>query len=240
MPGAGERLVIAAAALGRREHRRPVARAARSAGGPRRCRCSTAAFAAAGVVGDDRVGVDEARRAVDEHERGAGLALAPEVSLIAAARHDQQPVDAARGERLGELALAGRLLVRGTGEREHAVAAGHVLDAAMDRREERVGDVLDDQADRRREPVVASQRARHQVAPVAEDLDRVLHAPRQVRADVVAAVDDARDRGEAHAGEVRDVLHRRPPGRTGHFGGLENAFTAARTLSRQLRGCPAA
>ena len=103
----------------------------------------------------------------------------------------------------------------------------------MDRREERVGDVLDDQADRRREPVGASQRARRQVAPVAEDLDRVLHAPRQVRPHVVAAVDDARDRGEAHAREARDVLHRRPAGWSGHVGALRT-LSRARTLPRNF------
>ena len=68
IPASGERLAVAAAALGGGEHRRAVAEEGDPAvagreqvldGGPR----------AAGVVGHDRVGVDEARRAVDEHER---------------------------------------------------------------------------------------------------------------------------------------------------------------------------
>ena len=66
---------------------------------------------AARVVGDDRVGVEEARRPVDEHQRHAGRALAQQVRAVVDRAGDDQPVDAARAERLGELALALGLLV---------------------------------------------------------------------------------------------------------------------------------
>ncbi len=106
-----QRLVVAAPALGRGEHRQAVA----EEGDPavavgdqvldRRAR-------AAGVVAQHGVARHEARRAVDEHERGARLAVAQQVALVARAGHDHQPVHAARGERLGQLALALGPLVR--------------------------------------------------------------------------------------------------------------------------------
>ena len=53
-------------------------------------------------------------------------------------------------------------------------SARDVLDPAMDAGEERVRHVLEDQADRRRHPVRAAQRAGGVVVPVAEQLDRAL------------------------------------------------------------------
>ena len=59
-------------------------------------------------------------------------------------------------------------------------------------------------------PVRAAQRARRQVVPVAEQLDGVAHAHDEVVAHPGAAVDHARDRAEAHAGDRRHLAHRRP------------------------------
>ena len=70
-------------------------------------------------------------------------------------------------------------------------------------------DVLEDQPDARRLAVGPPQRARGEVVAVAEQLDRVAHAHREVGPHAVAAVDHARDRAEAHAGDRRDLAHRR-------------------------------
>ena len=61
-------------------------RGRRSGGGPAAIRCSTADARAAGVVAHDGVAGHEARRAVDEHERGARLLVAQQVALVAARR----------------------------------------------------------------------------------------------------------------------------------------------------------
>ena len=132
--------------------------------------------AAAAVVAHDGVAAQELRGAIDEDQRDAGLVIAHEVALVGRAGHDHEPVDAARGERLGELALALLVLVGGADEGEYAVRARDVLDAAVHGGEERVGDVLDDQADARRLPVRPAKRAGGHVAPVAEDLHGVEHA----------------------------------------------------------------
>ena len=92
---------------------------------------------------------------------------------------------------------------------QHAARAGDVLDPAEHRREERVRDVLDDDADAGRRAVAAPQRARGQIAPVAEDLDGIAHARDQVRPDVDVPVHDARHRGETDPGQRGHVLHRR-------------------------------
>jgi hypothetical protein len=101
---------------------------------------------AAGVVGEHDVGVDEARRAVDEYDRDAGLAVAHEVAVVGAGGHDDEPVDAARQERLDEVALALGVLVGAAGERQHTALARDVLDAALERGVEGVRDVVEDEA----------------------------------------------------------------------------------------------
>ena len=105
---------------------------------------------AAGVVAQHAVGVDEGRRAIDEHERHAGVALGLQVGVVAARRHHDQPVDAAREERLRELALARAVLVGAADQRQHAAGTRDGLDAAEHRGVERVRDVLEDEPDARR------------------------------------------------------------------------------------------
>ena len=99
-------------------------------------------------------------------------------------------------------------LVGAARERQHAALARDVLDAALDGGEEGVGDVLDDDADARRQAVGAAQRARRDVVAVAERGDRLVDALCEVAADGGVGVDDPRDGAEAHAGKRRDLLHR--------------------------------
>ena len=207
---AGQRVAVAAQALGRRVQLGAIAQEGDAAMAVvDEVRDGDAG--AAGVVGEHDVGVDEARRAVDEDEGDPGRPVALQVAVVGRGGRDDEPVDAPRAERLGQLALALGPLVGAAGEGQHAALAGHVLDAAVHGGEERVGDVLEDQADARRQPIGPAQRAGGQVVAVAEQLDRLVDARRQVGADARPAVDDARDGGEAHAGQRRDLLHRRAP-----------------------------
>ena len=77
-----------------------------------------------------------------------------------------------------------------------ALARG-VLDRLRDRRVERVGDVLDDQAERAGAPV--AQRAREVVAGEAQRRDRASTRAAVAGAHAGLAVDDARDRLQADA-----------------------------------------
>ena len=113
---------------------------------------------AAAVVAEDAIGIDRRWRAVDEGEREAGSDVAQQVGVVACRGHDDQAVDAAREQRVGQFALAFGVLVGAAGEGHHAARARDLLDAAMDGREERVRDVLDDQADGARDAVGAAQR----------------------------------------------------------------------------------
>src|SRR5438105_3992719 len=102
------------------------------------------------VVGDHAVGVEMTGPAVDEDERGSGASLLIQIAVIVARGHDDDPVDAPLAEGADQLALAIRILVAAAGEHEHATLAGGVLDATMQRRRERVRDVLEDELDRLR------------------------------------------------------------------------------------------
>ena len=132
--------------------------------------------------------------------------------MVAARGRDQQPVDAAGDERGREVALALVVVVRAARERQEAALARAVLDAAVDQREERVRDVLDDDPDAGRDPPGAAQRARRLVALIAEQLDRVAHLRREILPHRGVPVDRPRDRRETHAGQRSDVLHRRSAG----------------------------
>ena len=83
-----------------------------------------------------------------------------------------------------------------------------LLDAARDRRVERVRDVLDHEPERSRDPSLP-ERSRHLVPSVSEARDRLLHAVRRRERHAGLAVHDARDRLQAHAGRHGDVGHRR-------------------------------
>jgi hypothetical protein len=83
-----------------------------------------------------------------------------------------------------------------------------VLDRAGDRRVERVGDVLDDQAERA--GAAMAQAAGEIVAGEAQPGDGRPHALGRVGPHAGLAVDHAGHRLEAHACGARDVAHRRP------------------------------
>ena len=166
---------------------------------------------AARVVAEHAVGVDERRRAVDEHEPDAGVMVGAEVGVVRPRGNDDQPVHAAGEERLGELALACRVLIRAADQRQDAARARHRLDATQQRRVERVRDVVEHDPDAGRRAIRPPQVRRRQVAPVAEQRHRLVHLVGQIRPHGALRVDDARHRGQAHAGQRRDFLHGRSP-----------------------------
>jgi hypothetical protein len=88
------------------------------------------------------------------------------------------------------------------------VVARDILDASMHRREERIRDVFDDQADTCRLTVRAPQHARRRVVAIAKEIDCVVDALGEFGADFAAVVDDARDRSQADLRNACDVLHR--------------------------------
>ena len=182
----------------------------------------------AGVVADHGIRVEKARRAVNEDERDAGGALALQVAVVALGRGDDDPVDAPPGQGLDQLALAVRARIGGAGERQHSTVACHLLDATVQRREEGVSHILEDQADRRRQAIRPSQRARGVVVAVAEQADRLLHARREVGSHR-SSVDDPRDGCEADAGDCR--------GPASSWGG---AHRAAPWFSTPMSGDPTA
>ena len=112
---------------------------------PAAIRCETA-LRAAGVVGEYGVGVEEARRAVEEHERDAAGAFA-QVAVVGAGGDDDEGVDAPGGERCREPAFSLGVFVGAAGQGDDVAGPGDVLDAAVNGGEERVADVLQDQAD---------------------------------------------------------------------------------------------
>ena len=179
-------------------------------------RCDDRALGALAILAEHAVGVDRQRRAVDEDEPDAGRDVTQQVAVVVAGRDDDQPVHAAVEHGLDQLALTLDVLVRAAREGDDAAVARDLLDAAVDRGEERVRDVLEDQAERGREAVGPAQRARRVVVPVAEHLDRALDLDRQLGRDRVA-VDDARDGAEADARDRRDVLHRGPTTAAGRW-----------------------
>ena len=129
--------------------------------------------------------------------------------MVGAGRDDDDAVDAARAQRADQFLLAAAVLVAAAGEDEDAALARAILDGAVQRRHERVGDVLEHEADRRRLAVEAAEARGVDVAAVVEPLDGGLDAGLHRRADARLPVDDARDGGEGDAGERRDVVHRR-------------------------------
>ena len=116
------------------------------------------ALGALAILAEHAVGVDPQRRAVDEHEPDPGRDVAQQVAVVLPDRDDDQPVHAAREHGLDQLALALGVLVGAARERHHAAVARDLLDAAVDRGEEGVRDVLEDQAERGREAVGPAQR----------------------------------------------------------------------------------
>ena len=91
--------------------------------------------------------------------------------MIGPRRHDDDAVDPAGTKCADELALAAGILVAAPGEDEHPARAA-ILDRAMEGRHERVGDVLENESDRRGLPVRPAKVRRMDVVAVVELLDR--------------------------------------------------------------------
>ena len=169
---------------------------------------------AADVVEQDGVGVDAARRAIEEDDRDAVVELGLQVAVVVAGGDDEQRVDRAPQQPQDQLALALGVLLARAGDEDVAAGVRGVLDRPRDGRVERVGDVLDHEPERVGAPV--AQRARDVVACEAELRDGRLDARRRRRPHAVLAVDDARDRLQADARAARDVAHRGPAPRSPH------------------------
>ena len=182
MPALGERGSVAGEAFGGGVDAGTVAEE-RDAAVAVRDQVRDGALGAAAVVAEDAVGIDRHGRTVDEGEREAGGDVAQEVGVVGCSRHDDQAVDSAREQRVDQLAFALGVLVGAAGEGHHAARARDLLDAAMDGGEERVGDVLEDQADGARHAVGAAQRPGRVVVAVAEHRDRSLHLDGQIGRD---------------------------------------------------------
>ena len=127
----------------------------------------------AGRVGRDHgVDVEPARHAGDaDHRRPRGH-LGREVRLVVTRRHEDQAVDAARGERGDQRPLPSGVAVDARSEHHQPAGRRGVLHRAQDGRGERVGDVVEQQADRRGAGVGAAQDAGADVRPEAEFVDR--------------------------------------------------------------------
>jgi hypothetical protein len=103
---------------------------------------------AAEVVQQHGVGVDPARRAVEEDDRRAGADLGQQVAMVASRGDDQQRVDRSAQQPEDQLTLPLGVLLARAGDEDVAASVRGVLDRARDRGVERVGDVLDDQPER--------------------------------------------------------------------------------------------
>ena len=85
------------------------------------------------IVGEHGVGIQERRRAIDEHERDSRVALAREIAVIRTGRrHDDQTVDPPRAQGERKFPLELRAFVGARRERPDASGARDVLDAAVD------------------------------------------------------------------------------------------------------------
>jgi hypothetical protein len=163
----------------------------------------------ADVVRRDGVGIDEARRAVDEHEWRACALFREEVAMVRARGHDDDAVDPAPAKRPDQLSLTVGIFVAAPGEEQHAPLAGLILDRAVESGREGVRHVLEDEADGRGLPTKPAQEGGVDVLAVVELLDRRLHACSRRIADVGLSVDDPRDGLEPDSRERGDVAHRR-------------------------------
>ena len=144
---------------------------------------------------------------VEEHHRRATFDFGAERTGARSRRHHDEPVDAAGDERLDELVLAFSETIGAAGQHEVLVLAGGLLDAAQDRREERVGDVDEDEPDRAGTRRGLAEVSGPVVGSVPERGDGLLDTADQDVAHAAFTIDDARDGLEAHASATGDVAH---------------------------------
>ncbi len=117
-----------------------------------------------------------------------------------------QSVDPARTQEIGDLGLAVEAAVRVGQHRKITVLRQGVLDAADDGREHRVGDVGNDDADRA--GAICLQRQGGGVRPVVEALADAHDILDHLRPDQMArtGIERARDRRDVNAGLPCDIL----------------------------------
>jgi hypothetical protein len=166
------------------------------------------------VVGGDRGDVQRDRAAVDHDEVDPLLVQLLQQRVLQQCRRHDEPLDLARpqGRDLRPLALG--VVVGVDDERAEGCAAQDVLDTADDRREQRVGDVGQDQPDGAR--LRRLEAAGDGVGLEAERLGRTQHAAGRVRADQPPGlgIQGTRRRGRVDACRLRDIAQ----GRGAHDG----------------------
>jgi hypothetical protein len=140
----------------------------------------------------------------------SGLAVSRQVALVVGGRDDEEPVDAAGDERLGELSLALRLVVRAADERQDAARPGDLFEAPRCTAEKK-GLATSSKA----RPTLAGKRSARlrDVAVTSrrtEQRDDVTHERRQRGVDGAVVVDDTRDRGEADGRRRRNIARGGP------------------------------
>src|SRR6267142_3083631 len=146
-------------------------------------------------------------RPVDEDERCSGALLAVEIRVVLARRHHDDPVDTPVAKRTDQLPFAKWVLVAAPSEDKNASSARCVLDRSMERRGERVRDILQDEPNRLRLAAKPSQHRRIGVAAIVELRDRLPNFRFQSRADPRFVVDDPRNGLEADTGKRGYVVH---------------------------------
>ena len=126
------------------------------------------------VVVRDRRRVPRVAAAVHQHHRQSELAAARDEGIAVRYGGENHPVDAAGGQTLERLAGAVGIVVGVGDDRGIAGVAERALDAAQDRRKDRVREVGDQHADRGRTP--SAQACRHRVRDVAQPAGHRAHA----------------------------------------------------------------
>ena len=145
-----------------------------------------------------------------EHHQWHPAVAATHRGAVLARRHVEDAEHLVLGEH-AEVALFllhSRLAV--AHDHEHPGRARHVLDAARDVGEERVGDVGHDQPDRA--ALSAAQLAGRFVAYVVEAVDRLLDPPEGRVGDEIGPVERVRHGAHRHAGVTGDVADAGPVG----------------------------
>ena len=164
------------------------------------------------VVGADQVDPGEVvDLEIQQHHRRAPTDLLGDHGVFATGRDDDESVDPPSDQPLEDGVAAFARAIGASGYDDVAPVPGDVLEAAVDRREERVGDVERDETDRRTSGAVSPQQLGAMVGTVAEGGDRGADAISDHVTHGALVVDNPRDRLHAHAGGGGHVAHRRSP-----------------------------
>src|SRR5919106_2202944 len=180
---------------------------------------------------------------VDRHDGYAFLDRARDRRILALRAGQDQPVDAARPQRVDQHRFAFRIAVRVRDHRDVAPRGQGVLDAAEDRWEDRVGDVRHDHADRHRAACAQARGDRvRAIAALAGGADDPL---RDLGGDQMPGpgVEGAGHGRRVHADSIGDVLERGPA--LAHAGSLSYSLDDPQTFAyapsvRNREGVPMA